>query len=255
MKTRYTSVGLALTLAGYAVTASAVEPSATLKQLNGRVFVAQAAATGLARNTMPLYAGNRVMAVTGGAAQVVYPDGCTVALPENSMLVIGAADQCRTGQALVRTTAGFQDKAVGQVVRQSLSAFGQSFVDNFATMNAQQLVDGYAALGADQAAVLANLTDLQLTDLYMATAAVQGPAAANTFLATLPAATQGAVYTAAGAAAGASGAAGVVIGTASVGALGTAAIATAATAAAVAAGTSGATSAGTVVPIPGPSSK
>jgi hypothetical protein len=253
MKTRYTSVGLALTLAGYAVAAGAVEPSATLQQLHGRVFVGQAAATGPAREAMPLYAGNRVMTVTGGAAQVVYGDGCRVALPQNSMLAIGGADQCRSGQAVVRTTAGFQDKAIGQTVPAGLPPNVAAIVNNFATYDAPNLVGAYNALSAaEQAQLIAALSDAQLTDLYMATAATAGPGAANSFLATLPAATQGTVAAGAGAAAGAAGAAGVAIGGVGVGALGTAAIGTAAAAATTAVGGSGSGASGTITPIPAP---
>lgn len=253
MKTRYTSVGLALTLAGYAVAASAVEPSAKLTQLHGRVFVGQAATTGPARNAMPLYAGNRVMAAAGGTAQVVYPDGCTVALPENSILAITGADQCHTGQALVRTTAGFQDKAVGQVVQQALSPAAQGFLNNFATYNASQLATGYAGLtSAEQAALVASMSTNQLADLYMATAVYSGSAAANGFLATLPAVTQEAVAAAAAAAAGTGAGAGAFI--VSGFALGAAGV-TAVASALAAIGASGSGGSGTIIPTPGPASK
>ena len=99
MRTRYTSIGMALTLAGFvAGAASAASPSATIKQLQGRVFVGQDTAMALAQDAMPLYAGNRVVAVAGGAVQVVYEDGCTVVMPENSILAIGDANQCRSGR-------------------------------------------------------------------------------------------------------------------------------------------------------------
>lgn len=114
MKIRAMSASLALALAGYAAGANALEPSAVLRQMQGRVFADQATTVGLARDGLPLYAGNRVVAVAGGRAEVVYPDGCTVAVPENSLLAIGAPEQCRQGRARVRTIDGFQDTRIGQ---------------------------------------------------------------------------------------------------------------------------------------------
>ncbi|MGB5063628.1 MAG: hypothetical protein WBQ37_07685, partial [Candidatus Competibacter sp.] len=108
------TASLALALAGYAAGASALEPSAVLRQMQGRVFADQATTVGLARDGLPLYAGNRVVAVAGGRAEVVYPDGCTVAVPENSLLAVGTPEQCRQGQARVRTIDGFQDTRIGQ---------------------------------------------------------------------------------------------------------------------------------------------
>jgi hypothetical protein len=108
MKTRYNDVWLAMTLAVCATAAGAVEPSATLRQPQGRVFVDQSPAMWPGRDEMPLYPGNRVITVMGGGGEVVYVDGCTVTLPENSLLVIGCAPQCRAGLAVVRTAASFQ---------------------------------------------------------------------------------------------------------------------------------------------------
>jgi len=142
MKTREMGVGLALTLMGYAAAASAAEPSAMLRQMQGRVFVSQATTMGLARNGMPLYVGNRVMAVSGGAARLVYANGCTVDLPENSMLAVGGADQCSTGQAQVRTTEGFQAKAIGQTLPSAV----QTLVMNFDSYNTEQLDAAFRSL-------------------------------------------------------------------------------------------------------------
>jgi len=127
MRTRYTSIGMALTLAGFvAGAASAASPSATIKQLQGRVFVGQDTSMALAQDAMPLYAGNRVVAVAGGAVQVVYDDGCTVVMPENSILAIGDADQCRSGRSVVRSTAAFS----GQPIGQAFEGFGNSPPDD-----------------------------------------------------------------------------------------------------------------------------
>ena len=114
MKTRWAMAGLTIVLAGYAVGASAVEPSAVLQQPQGRVFVGQATVMTPAQHGMPLYAGNRVVVTASGGATVVYADGCSVALAENSLLAISGPDQCKTGQAVAHTTDGFQNTPIGQ---------------------------------------------------------------------------------------------------------------------------------------------
>ncbi|MDG4597923.1 MAG: hypothetical protein P9F75_19925 [Candidatus Contendobacter sp.] len=101
-------------LAGYAVGASAMEPAAMLRQPQGRVFVGQGSAMTPAQDGMPLYTGNRVIAVSGGRAEIAYAEGCVVALPENSLLAVKGADQCRLGQTQIRATGGFQSARIGQ---------------------------------------------------------------------------------------------------------------------------------------------
>lgn len=103
-----------LALAGYAAGVSAADPSAMLQQPTGRVFVGQTTVMTKAQQGMPLYAGNRVVAATGGGAKVIYPDGCAVALPENSLLTIGNPNQCKAGQAAIHTVGGFQNAPIGQ---------------------------------------------------------------------------------------------------------------------------------------------
>lgn len=114
MKIQVMTASLVLALAGYAAEAGALEPSAVLRQMQGRVFVGQTTTMELARDGLPLYAGNRVVAVAGGQAEVVYSDGCAVAVPENSLLVVEGPRQCRQGRVRVRTIDGFQDTRIGQ---------------------------------------------------------------------------------------------------------------------------------------------
>lgn len=114
MMKRYLTTSLVACLAGYAVGASAMEPAAVLRQSQGRVFVSQGSAMTLAQEGMPLYVGNRVIAVSGGRAEIAYADGCVVALPENSLLAVKGSEQCRLGQAQVRATGGFQNARIGQ---------------------------------------------------------------------------------------------------------------------------------------------
>lgn len=114
MKTRYAMVGLTMIVAGYAVGADAVEPSAVLHQPTGQVFVSQATAMTPARSDMPLYAGDRVIASTTGSATVVYEGGCSVTLANNSLLAIGEPSQCEAGQTVTYATGGFEDTPIGQ---------------------------------------------------------------------------------------------------------------------------------------------
>ena len=96
--------------------------------------------------------------------------------------------------AILLSGAGLQDKAIGQVVYQGLSPIVANIVNNCAAYDALQWVVAYDALSAaEQAQLIAALVIAQLTDLYMAKAATQGPTAASSFLATLPWSKQGMV--------------------------------------------------------------
>jgi hypothetical protein len=95
-----------MTLLGCAATAGAADPSATLRQPQGQVLVGQTSAMGQARDGMPLFEGNRVVTTGRSGARIVYADGCTVVLSENSLLEIAGADQCRAGLALVQSSPG-----------------------------------------------------------------------------------------------------------------------------------------------------
>lgn len=114
MKKRYLTTSLVACLVGYAAGASAMDPAAVLRQPQGKVFISQGSAMATAQEGMPLYAGNRVITVSGGRAEVAYADGCVVALPENSLLAVKGSNQCRLGQAQVRATGGFQSTRIGQ---------------------------------------------------------------------------------------------------------------------------------------------
>ena len=84
-----------------------------LRQMQGRVFVGQTTTMEDWLGMSCPYAGNRVVAVAGGQAEVVYSDGCAVAVPENSLLVVEGPRQCRQGRVRVRTIDGFQDTRIG----------------------------------------------------------------------------------------------------------------------------------------------
>lgn len=206
MKRQSCNVGLAVVFASCAAVVVAAEPvpSATLKQLQGRVFLGQGKSMGLAQEGMSVYAGNRVATVSGGEATVVYPDGCSVNLPENSLLIIGGAEQCRANQAMVRATAGFSQKSIGQT-------YDDRKLAELINQNPEELVNAYNRLDAAEKIQLVNqLTTEQLSKLYVAIGEVSGQTAAEAFLGTLSAAQVTAVSAAVGTAATAG--AGFVIG-------------------------------------------
>ena len=107
-------LGLTALLGGFTLMAWATEPVAVLRQPQGKGFVSQGKVMAPAQENMLLYAGNRVVAAAGGRAEIAYPDGCVVTLPENSLLAVKGPDQCRLGQAGVRATGGFQNARIGQ---------------------------------------------------------------------------------------------------------------------------------------------
>lgn len=109
----YLTTSLVALLAGSAMSAGAAEPAAVLRQPQGRVFVSQDATMGPAREGMPVSAGNRVVTVAGGQVEIVYSDGCTMRLSENSLLAVKGAEQCRLGSK-GRAINGFQKERIGQ---------------------------------------------------------------------------------------------------------------------------------------------
>jgi hypothetical protein len=114
MMKRYATTSLMVCLVGYAAAASAVEPVAVLRHPQGRVYVSQNTTMGPAREGMPLYAGNRVVAVAGSRAEVAYPEGCVATLRENTLLAVKAG-QCKKGfVAGFHGIEGFRDRTVGQ---------------------------------------------------------------------------------------------------------------------------------------------
>lgn len=106
------SLFLAGAMTAGAASAGAPESSAVIKGVEGQVYVRKDETTEPAQDGLSVAPGNQVMTVEGSKAQVVYTDGCSVSLPENSLLAIGGPEQCRAGQAKVHSTAGFQEKAV-----------------------------------------------------------------------------------------------------------------------------------------------
>lgn len=104
---------VALTTMSFVSTSIAIEPSAMLKQVEGRVLVIQDDSSEVGRNDLSLLDGNRVIGLNDGAATVIYRDGCVITLKRNYMHVIKTAGQCSARQALVNNIEGFNGQPVG----------------------------------------------------------------------------------------------------------------------------------------------
>lgn len=107
--------------AGALESPAAPQSSAVIHGVVGQVYVRKDESTEPVREGQSLAPGNQVLTVEGGQAQVVYADGCSVSLPENSLLAIGAPGQCRAGQAKVYSTAGFKEQAIGMTPAQFIA--------------------------------------------------------------------------------------------------------------------------------------
>jgi hypothetical protein len=91
----------ALSFAGHAVAADA---AATLGGIDGAVSVAHDGQLSSA-SAGALAQGDRVI-VADGAARVTFADGCVVDMSAQSMVTVGAASPCATGEGLIRATDG-----------------------------------------------------------------------------------------------------------------------------------------------------
>jgi hypothetical protein len=110
----FLSICVAMAVAAPVKMTTAAEPSAILRQTDGRVLVVQSTSTAVGREGMSLFNSNRVITLAGGSAQISYPDGCNVTLTDNSLLSVAGPDQCSTGQALLSSTKEFQNQHIGQ---------------------------------------------------------------------------------------------------------------------------------------------
>jgi hypothetical protein len=137
--------GLTALLGGMTLMAWAADPVAVLQQPQGKVFVSQGKVMAPVQQSLPLYAGNRVIVASGGRAEIAYPDGCVVALPENSLLAVKGADQCRLSQAQVRATGGFQNARIGQAGPLSSGGSNNGAIADLKRPQGSVLVDQGAA--------------------------------------------------------------------------------------------------------------
>ena len=68
--------------------------AATLQSIQGEVLVSHGNGYSLVRGSAQLNAGDSVFANPGGAAKIVYEDGCVVAVEAGSVLYVGPSSPC-----------------------------------------------------------------------------------------------------------------------------------------------------------------
>jgi len=101
-KKRVLNVGIAL-LAALSAAGLRAEPIqlAALSNVEGKVLVNKGKGFATAKPGTPLVEGDRVIALDGSRAAVVYKDGCVTQLKENSLLALDKAAGC--GKEAVKT--------------------------------------------------------------------------------------------------------------------------------------------------------
>ena len=146
--------GVAAALAAVTVVAGAAEPAALLQQPQGKVFVSQGSAMVPVREGMAVAAGSRVVSLEGSQVNVTYADGCVLALPANSMLVLGQTRKCAQDLAAIRAVDGFQAERIGQVPQQPRTVAAQ--IPNAVTgakVNTKPVVNGMKLFKGDHVLV------------------------------------------------------------------------------------------------------
>lgn len=89
-KTRISTLAFALIAVGAVASATAAEPMkiAALGDVSGKVLVNQGRGFVSAKPGMEIRTGDRIVALDGASAQVVYGDGCVTDLRENNLLSV-----------------------------------------------------------------------------------------------------------------------------------------------------------------------
>lgn len=100
MIVRSASLALALFAAAALPAAAASQGLAQVSAVKGDVRLASGGALKAAATGAALKDGDRVVARTG-SARIAYADGCVVTAPAGTMLTVGAASPCASGQGLV----------------------------------------------------------------------------------------------------------------------------------------------------------
>lgn len=120
----------ALCVAGQASAKDAA--AAQLSGVTGQVMIQQNGKMVAASNASALRAGDRVVAMKDGKAQVKFADGCVVDLKASNMVTVAAKSPCASGAGVVATTqaapAQFNSdqalKAVGYVAATAAVIYG-----------------------------------------------------------------------------------------------------------------------------------
>lgn len=123
MKTFTVSLGLAV-LGGLMHVNVQAEPLqlAMLSNVDGKILVNKGKGFISAKSGMALQPGDRVVALDGSRAAVVYPDGCVTKLGENSLLALGKNATCST--AAVKTGGAQQPLRYAQAMGDTMTDAG-----------------------------------------------------------------------------------------------------------------------------------
>jgi len=90
------SAGLALLAASASAQTTAPLQVASLGPVTGKVMINKGKGFVAARQGTVLAPGDRVIALNGSTAAIVYPDGCVAEMRENSLLAVDKRTQCST---------------------------------------------------------------------------------------------------------------------------------------------------------------
>lgn len=96
-----------------AAPAFAAEPAASLSAQEGTVLVNQGEQFITATEAQVLNAGDRVMVMEGGAAEITFTDGCVLPLAAGSMVEVPALSTCAGNVANVQNIGPSYAQAVG----------------------------------------------------------------------------------------------------------------------------------------------
>jgi hypothetical protein len=99
-----TTLALAAASAASAQTAAPLQV-ASLGPVSGKVMINKGKGFVAARPGIALAPGDRVIALNGSTAAIVYPNGCVAEMRENSLLAVDARTQCSTRPVATGATA------------------------------------------------------------------------------------------------------------------------------------------------------
>lgn len=98
----------------FAAPAFAADSAATLSAQQGTVLVNQGDEFITATEAQPLLAGDRVMVMEGGSAEITFADGCVLPLASGSLLDVPAISTCAGAVANVQSIGPSYAQAVGR---------------------------------------------------------------------------------------------------------------------------------------------
>jgi hypothetical protein len=108
-----TALILSALFAAPAFAAETAEPAATLSAQQGTVLVNQGDEFITASEAQPLLAGDRVLVMEGGSAEITFADGCVLPLESGSLLDVPALSTCAGTVASVQSIGPSYAQALG----------------------------------------------------------------------------------------------------------------------------------------------